>query len=161
MKPKTARASEFRAGELNAGLLLDNQLCFALYAASLAMTKVYRPILRPLGLTYPQYVVMLALWDTGKLSAGSLGERVALDSGTLAPLVRKLKSRGLVERNRNPLDERSVLIALTSRGASLAKRARSVNEQVACATQFTEAQIETLTRSLRRLRASLIESANS
>ena len=97
-----------------AGLHLDGQLCFALYATSLAMTKVYRPLLAPLGLTYPQYVVMLALWQHGELSAGALGERVSLDSGTLVALVRKLMEMALVERRRSANDDRSVLISLTS-----------------------------------------------
>ena len=109
------------ATEQDAGLFLDNQLCFALYAASLAMTKLYRPLLEPLGLTYPQYIVMLALWEHGELSAGGLGERVALDSGTLVPLIRKLKALGLVERQRSTKDDRSVLISLTPRRSAIAR----------------------------------------
>jgi len=136
-------------------LVLDNQLCFALYATSLAMTKVYRPLLAPLGLTYPQYIVMLALWEHTELSVGTLGERVALDSGTLVPLVRKLTASGLAERRRSPTDDRSVLISLTPAGRRLSKRARAVNEQIACATQCTAAQIQVLMRSLKSLRSAL------
>ena len=139
-----------------AGLFLDNQLCFSLYATSLAMTKVYRPLLAPLGLTYPQYVVMLALWEHGELTVGGLGERVALDSGTLAPLVRKLVSLGLVQRQRSASDDRSVLISLTSAGARMSQRAHGVHAQIACATQCTEAELNVLTRSLQTLRASLL-----
>lgn len=139
-----------------AGLFLDNQLCFALYAASLAMTKAYRPLLAPLNLTYPQYVVMLALWQHRQLTAGALGECVALDSGTLVPLVRKLKALGLVERERAPGDDRSVLVSLTPAGRALQKRAHAVHDSVACATQCNSAQRQTLTRSLRKLRGALL-----
>ena len=138
-----------------AALHLDAQLCFALYATSLAMTKVYRPLLAPLGLTYPQYVVMLALWEHGELSAGALGERVSLDSGTLVGLVRKLVAAGLLERSRSASDDRSVLISLTLAGADLRERAHAVHDQVACATQSTAAQAQALVLSLKTLRTSL------
>ena len=140
-------------------MFLDDQLCFALYAASLAMTKVYRPLLEPLGLTYPQYVVMLALWEHGELSAGGLGERVALDSGTLVPLIRKLKAMGLVERQRSASDDRSVLISLTPAGVQLRESARAVNDQVGCATRHTSEQRQALARSLQSLRVALLGGA--
>ncbi|MDQ6630027.1 MAG: MarR family transcriptional regulator [Pseudomonadota bacterium] len=124
------------------------------------MTKVYRPWLAPLGLTYPQFIVMLALWEHGELSAGALGAKVALDSGTLVPLVRKLTASGLVERRRSPTDDRSVLVSLTTLGRNLSKRALSVNERIVCATQCTDAQIQVLMRSLRDLRAALLRSAD-
>ena len=101
------------------GLSLDNQLCFTLHATSLAMTKVYRSLLSRLGLTYPQYILMLALWEVSELSVGALGERVALDSGTFVPLVGKLTALGLVERRRSPVDDRSVLISLMPAGRQL------------------------------------------
>ena len=148
-----ANSSKTRAPALIDELLLDHQLCFTLYATSLAMTKVYRPLLAPLGLTYPQYIVMLALW--------ALGAKVALDSGTLVPLVRKLTALGFVERNRSPVDDRSVLISLTPAGQKLSKRARVVNQQIACATQCTDAQIQLLVRSLKTLRAALQSSAET
>ena len=148
-----------RASPRASGLFLDNQLCFALYATSLAMTKVYRPLLAPLGLTYPQYIVMLALWEHGELSAGKLGERVALDSGTLVALIRKLKAQGLVERRRSPSDDRSVLISLTPAGVRMSQRAHAVHEHVDCATQCTEAQAQALMLSLRDLRTALLDSA--
>ena len=144
---------------LAAGLHLDAQLCFALYATSLAMTKVYRPLLAPLGLTYPQYVVMLALWEHGELSAGALGERVSLDSGTLVALVRKLVAMGLLERRRSAGDDRSVLISLTLAGADLRERAHAVHDQVACATLSTGAQRQALVYSLRTLRSALTSGA--
>ena len=146
-----------RPAARSAGLFLDNQLCFALYAASLAMTKVYRPLLKPLGLTYPQYIVMLALWEHGELSVGALGERVALDSGTLVPLVRKLVAQGLVERLRSAADDRSVLISLTPAGAQLRERAHAVHDQVACATRCTVPQRQALALSLKDLRAALLD----
>ncbi len=124
------------------------------------MTKVYRPWLAPLGLTYPQFIVMLALWEHGELSAGALGAKVALDSGTLVPLVRKLTASGLVERRRSPADDRSVLVSLTTLGRNLSKRALSVNERIVCATQCTDAQIQVLMRSLKDLRAALLRSAD-
>src|SRR5690349_9051070 len=97
-------------------LALDRQLCFALYSASLAMTRLYKPLLEPLGLTYPQYLVMLALWEDAGHSVGSLGDRLALDSGTLTPLLKRLESMGLVDRVRDPADERRVLVHLTAAG---------------------------------------------
>ena len=138
------------------GPSLDDQLCFALYATSLTMTKVYRPLLAPLGLTYPQYVVMLALWEHGEMSAGALGGRVALDAGTLAPLVRKLEAKGLAARRRSASDDRSVLISLTSAGARLRSRAQAVHDRVGCATQHSREQRQALTRSLQDLRAALL-----
>lgn len=140
-------------------LYLDKQLCFALYATSLAMTKVYRPLLSALGITYPQYLVMLALWEHGELSVGQLGKQVALDSGTLVPLIRKLSALELILRRRNPEDDRSVLVTLTPRGSALSQQAHAVHDKVACATQCTEAQRQTLVRSLQNLRASLLETA--
>ena len=161
MSKSATRSTKTRAAARADGLFLDNQLCFMLYATSLAMTKVYRPLLAPLGLTYPQYIVMLALSEHGELSAGALGERVALDSGTLVPLVRKLTALGFVERRRSPSDDRSVLISLMPAGRQLSKRARAVNEQIACATQRADAQIQVLMRSLKSLRAALQSSANA
>ena len=140
-------------------LFLDAQLCFTLYATSLAMTKAYRPLLTPMGLTYPQFVVMLALWQHGEMTAGSLGEQVALDSGTLVPLVRKLTTQGLVKRERNPADDRSVLISLTAAGLKQVNGAKVVKDKIACATQLSPAEIQTLMRSLKKLRAALTGSA--
>src|SRR5256885_12152698 len=89
-------------------LRLDNQLCFALYSASLAMTKLYKPLLDELGLTYPQYLVMLALWEQDGLAVSGLGERLSLDSGTLTPLLKRLEAAGLISRLRDVEDERRV-----------------------------------------------------
>ena len=138
-----------------ASLFLDNQLCFALYAASLAMTKTYRPLLAPLGLTYPQYVVMLALWQQRELSAGALAQAVSLDAGTLVPLVRKLVAQGLLARRRSNDDERVVLISVTPAGLALTRRAHAVHEQVGCSTQRSASERKALTASLQALRISL------
>src|SRR5437763_17166451 len=89
-------------------LLLDNRLCFALYSASLAMTKLYKPLLEELGLTYPQYLAMLVLWERDGLTVSELGERLSLDSGTLTPLLKRLEAAGLVSRVRDTRDERRV-----------------------------------------------------
>ena len=137
-------------------LHLDHQLCFALYATSLAMTKVYRPLLAALGLTYPQYVVMLALWQHGETAAGALGQRVALDSGTLSPLVRKLVAQGWLQRQRSASDDRSVLISLTAAGAALRDQAHAVHAQVGCATQCSAEQLRSMTDGLHSLRRALM-----
>ena len=138
-----------------ANLFLDNQLCFALYAASLAMTKTYRPLLAPLGLTYPQYVVMLALWQQRELTAGALAQAVALDAGTLVPLVRKLVTQGLLARRRSDEDERVVLISVTPAGHALQRRAHAVHDQVACITQRSASERKVLTATLQALRSAL------
>ena len=157
LKPRPAKSSPANADARAraASLFLDNQLCFALYASSLAMTKVYRPLLAPLGLTYPQYIVLLALWEHRELSVGSLGEQVALDSGTLVPLIRKLAAQGLVIRQRSANDDRSVLISLTPTGLALSERAYAVHDQVACTTQRTPAELQALVQSLHSLRIAL------
>jgi MarR family transcriptional regulator, organic hydroperoxide resistance regulator len=101
-------------------LELDLQLCFPLYAASRALTRAYAPLLEPFGLTYPQYLTLLALWSgPAEQSVGELGDRLSLDSGTLTPLLKRLEAAGLVTRRRDPADERRVIVGLTSRGESL------------------------------------------
>ena len=139
-----------------ADLFLSNQLCFALYSASLAMSKAYRPLLAPLGLTYPQYVVMLALWQHRSLTAGALAATVALDAGTLVPLVRKLVARGLVQRQRSSLDDRSVILSLTAAGSVLQQQAHAVHSKAAFSTQCSAQQRKALTEELQALRAALI-----
>ncbi|WP_054816170.1 MarR family winged helix-turn-helix transcriptional regulator [Nocardia arizonensis] len=114
-------------------LRLDNQVCFALYAASRAVTRLYRPLLDSLGLTYPQYLVMLVLWEHGRMSVKDLGAALELDSGTLSPLLKRLESAGMLTRGRSPEDERSVRVELTESGSALRARARSVPRQLACA----------------------------
>lgn len=136
-------------------LLLDHQLCFALYSSSLAMTKLKKPLLSELGLTYPQYLVMLVLWETETLSVSELGNRLALDSGTLTPLLKRLAVSGLVSRTRDAADERRVLVSLTDAGRALRRRAEGIPEQMLCATQCPVEEIQALTRRLHALRSTL------
>ncbi|USQ97155.1 MarR family winged helix-turn-helix transcriptional regulator [Caulobacter sp. RL271] len=114
-------------------LRLDNQLCFALYGAANRMTRLYRPLLDALGLTYPQYLVMLVLWERNPQTVGALGEALDLDSSTLTPLLKRLEAGGLVERRRDPEDERRVIVALTDKGRTLRDQAEAIPEQMICA----------------------------
>jgi DNA-binding MarR family transcriptional regulator len=118
--------SELRAPSL----ALDEQLCFALYAASRAMTARYRPMLEAIGLTYPQYLVMLVLWDDGPSTVSQIGSRLRLDSGTLSPLLKRLEQHGLITRRRRADDERSVEIRLTDDGAALRGKAEAVPQEM-------------------------------
>lgn len=111
-------------------MTLDDLLCFDLYAASRAVTARYRPLLDPLGLTYPQYLVMVVLWEGSPVTMRELGDRLHLDSGTLSPLVRRLQDDGLVAKRRRPEDERSVEISLTAEGRALRRRAVKVPQQM-------------------------------
>jgi MarR family transcriptional regulator, organic hydroperoxide resistance regulator len=140
-------------------LALDAQLCFALYSASLAMTKLYKPLLAPLGLTYPQYLVMLVLWEQDGQPVSAIGERLTLDSGTLTPLLKRLEAAGLVQRLRDAGDERRVLVQLTNGGRALKARARSVPRQVLCATDCQIEEISRLTQRLKTLRDNLAQAA--
>lgn len=113
-------------------LRLDNQLCFLLYAGSRAITKKYRPLLENMGLTYPQYLVMLVLWENDRVPVKNLGKKLNLDTGTLTPLLKRLEAAGLIERKRTSVDERSVEINLTEKGHSLKSQAYSVPEELLC-----------------------------
>ena len=133
-------------------LLLDNQLCFALYSASLAMTKLYKPLLEDLGLTYPQYLVMLVLWEQDGLTVSALGERLFLDSGTLTPLLKRMEQSGLVTRQRSAEDERRVEVRLTSDGKKLKTRTASVPACVVEAAGCPISELMTLTHEVQALR---------
>jgi DNA-binding MarR family transcriptional regulator len=139
----------------DAALLLDNQLCFALYSASLAMTKLYKPLLDELGLTYPQYLVMLVLWEGDGLMVSELGQRLSLDSGTLTPLLKRLETAGLVSRLRDAADERRVHIHLTAAGRRLKTRAAKVPACVLAASQCSIPELLQLTSQVRALRERL------
>jgi DNA-binding MarR family transcriptional regulator len=139
-------------------LKLDHQLCFALYSASLAMTKFYKPLLDPLGLTYPQYLVMLVLWEGDGITVSQLGERVALDSGTLTPLLKRLEASDLVRRLRDTADERRVLLQLTPAGRALKSKAMAVPESMACASGCALDELAALTARLKALRDQLADS---
>ena len=124
--------------------VLEDQLCFALYAASRAMTARYRPLLDAVGLTYPQYLVMMLLWEEDNQTVGQLGARLSLDSGTLSPLLKRLTSAGLVTRHRRVEDERSVSIALTEAGRSLREKADAISEEIICALDLDRVEFKEL-----------------
>lgn len=133
-------------------LSLDRQLCFALYSASLAMTKLYKPLLAPLGLTYPQYLVMMVLWEHQDLTVNDLGRRLQLDSGTLTPLLKRLEAAGLVQRQRDQEDERRVRITLTEAGVALKEKAETVPRAIACQVAMQEPEFLSLRTTLTSLR---------
>ncbi|MFD3548344.1 MarR family winged helix-turn-helix transcriptional regulator [Streptomyces sp. NPDC058655] len=136
-------------------LRLDGQICFALNAATRAFGGLYRVVLKDLGLTYPQYLVMLVLWEHGELPVKQIGHHLRLDSGTLSPLLKRLEAAGLVRRERNSEDERSVRAGLTAEGAALRARAVEVPRRIAAATGFDLAEIQELQGRLARLTAAL------
>lgn len=131
-----------------AELRLDNQVCFALYRASRSIIQMYRPVLDELGLTYPQYLVMLVLWEQEPITMRALGERLDLDSGTLTPLLKRLQTAGLVSRGRNADDERSVVVELTAKGRALRLRAEDIPRRLACATELTADELVALRSTL-------------
>lgn len=118
-------------------LKLDNQLCFALYACSRSLTRLYRPLLSKLGITYPQYLVLMVLWEDKKQSVSTLGERLLLDSGTLTPLLKRMEKNGLVQRIRSREDERKVFVQLTDNGEKLKIQAYAVPKQMFCNSGLT------------------------
>lgn len=138
---------------------LDAQLCFALYSAQLAMSKVYRQLLAGLDLTYPQYLVMLVLWERDGITVSDLGERLFLDSATLTPLLKRMQVAGLVTRTRGLEDERQVLISLTEAGRAMKSMASSVPGAVFCAAECPPDAAKSLMAELRRLRSSLARHA--
>lgn len=139
------------------GLLLDDQLCFALYSTSLAMNKVYRGLLRELGLTYPQYLVMMVLWERDELTVSEIGERLFLDSATLTPLLKRLEAAGLLQRKRAVSDERQVIVSLTTEGRRVRARAESVPEGVVCAVQCSPDELASTKKALEKLRKRLLK----
>jgi DNA-binding MarR family transcriptional regulator len=133
-------------------LLLGNQLCFAIYSSAHAFNRVYKPLLDRLGLTYPQYLVMLVLWEGDGLTVGDIGERLQLDSGTLTPLLKRLEAAELVKRTRSSEDERQVLIALTSRGLALREKARTVPHAILAASACSVSELSAMKNQLLGLR---------
>src|SRR5689334_12590871 len=136
-------------------LRLDQQICFSLNAASRAFGGVYRVLLKDLGLTYPQYLVMLVLWEHGDLPVKKLGEHLRLDSGTLSPLLKRLEAAGLVRRERSTRDERSVEVGLTAEGTAMRERAEQVPRRIAAATGFDVEEIRRLRTGLDELTSAL------
>lgn len=140
---------------VDAMLQLDNQLCFALYSTSLAMTKLYKPMLEELGLTYPQYLAMLVLWEQDGLTVSELGERLYLDSGTLTPLLKRMEAAGLVSRIRAVQDERRVHITLTAAGRKLKAKAAKIPGCIMSATQCSIPERVSLTQQVQSFRKRL------
>ncbi|GAB2775763.1 MarR family transcriptional regulator [Nocardioides salsibiostraticola] len=136
---------------------LDQQLCFALYSASRAMTGAYRTGLAGLGLTYPQYVVLLVLWEVDAVSMGELSRRLHLDSATLSPLLKRLEQRGLITRHRSPTDERTVELACTPQGHALEASVRAVQREAQSATGLTSTELADLRDDLHRVAGRLRE----
>ena len=139
-------------------LRLDNQVCFALYSASLAMTKLYKPLLDDIGLTYPQYLVMLVLWERDGITVSELGERLFLDSATLTPLLKRMEQAGLLNRARAASDERQVIISLTQQGDQLRHEAALLPEAILTASHCSVEQVVDMKQQLNQLRDSLMKS---
>lgn len=140
-----------RRGARVESLRLDNQLCFALYAATNRMTRLYQPLLSALGLTYPQYLVMLVLWERRSLSVGAIGELLDLDSGTVTPLLKRLETAGFVTRVRDTADERRVVVSLTDAGLALRDRAVEIPGELACRVPIDREEAVALRDQLKKL----------
>jgi DNA-binding MarR family transcriptional regulator len=148
-----------KSDKLNQVPQLDDQLCFALYSTSLAMTKLYRKLLRKLELTYSQYLVMMVLWQQDELTVSDIGQRLFLDSATLTPLLKRMEAQGLITRERAKADERQVIIMLTKAGNALRKQAAEVPKAVLCAVECTPAEAIGMREQLAVLRTALMKSA--
>jgi MarR family transcriptional regulator, organic hydroperoxide resistance regulator len=138
-------------------LRLDNQICFAVYSAAHAFTRFYKPLLERLGLTYPQYLVMLALWERDGVPLKDIGERLFLDSGTLTPLLKRLEAAQLIKRTRGTEDERQVMIALTPQGHALKEKARTVPSSLLQASACSVAELSAMKNEIVALRDRLNE----
>lgn len=141
-------------------LALDNQLCFAFYSVSHAFSRAYRQFLDPLGLTYPQYVVLLVLWERDDLTVKEIGDRLFLDSGTLTPLLKRLESAGHIRRTRDKKDERQVRISLTDSARTLREKAEDIPKQVGCVLGLSFDEVQGLTQEIAKLRRKLHDSAS-
>jgi DNA-binding MarR family transcriptional regulator len=136
----------------DAPLLLGNQICFAIYSTAHAFNRVYKPLLDRLGLTYPQYLVMLVLWERDGVPVKDIGQRLFLDSGTLTPLLKRLETAQLIQRTRSTADERQVLIALTSQGQALREKAGTVPQSILAASACSVAELSAMKNDLVALR---------
>lgn len=137
-------------------LKIDNFICFALYSAGHAFTRLYKPLLDPLGLTYPQYLVMAVLWEKDGRTVGEIGEKLLLESSTLTPLLKRLETAGMLRRTRDQDDERVVRIQLTPKGAALKQKAAEIPQAIGCATNITVAEVMKLTSEIKALREKLL-----
>ncbi|NHD18162.1 MULTISPECIES: MarR family transcriptional regulator [unclassified Actinopolyspora] len=142
-------------------LRLERQLCFVLHATSRAFDTLYRPVLSQLGLTYPQYLVMLTVWEHGELTVKELGNLLRLDSGTLSPLLKRLEKAGFVRRERSAVDERSVLVNATDQGRQLREQARDIPRRILSATGLDENRLSELYNELSRVTSALDTAAES
>ena len=141
----------------NNPLPLDDQLCYAIYSAGMAIQRVYKPLLDDLGLTYPQYLVLNVLWREDKLTVGSIAERLALESSTLTPLLKRLEVAGLLRRTRNPANERQVVVALTDKGRELRSRAGCLADALLSSSGQSPAHLNQINRDVRELRDAIYE----
>lgn len=136
-------------------LTIDDLLCFALYSAGHTFTRLYKPMLDPLGLTYPQFLVMIALWEKDDRTVSEIGERLLLESSTLTPLLKRLETAGLIKRARDRDDERVVRITLTRQGTTLREKASTIPEAIGCATSLTLNDVKKLAGEITALRKKL------
>lgn len=136
-------------------LLLNKQLCFAIYSANLALNNVYRKSLAKMDITYSQYLVMLVLWEKDDLTVSEIGSKLFLDSATLTPLLKRLETAGLLSRNRSQKDERQVIISLTDAGKQLKEQAEDIPAQIQCASQLDDESLKVLRAQLLHLRDNL------
>ncbi|MBV6751921.1 MULTISPECIES: MarR family winged helix-turn-helix transcriptional regulator [Pseudomonas] len=139
-------------------LLLDNQVCFALHSTSLLMTKVYKPLLQALNLTYPQYLAMMVLWEKDGLTVGEISTRLLTDPGSLTPLLKRLESEGLLSRTRSKEDERVVIVELTEQGRALREQARGIPQCILAASGDSLERLRALQAELVALRGHLQDS---
>jgi len=137
-------------------LRLDNQICFAVYSAAHAFNRVYKPLLDRLGLTYPQYLVMLVLWERDDIPVKEIGDKLLLDSGTLTPLLKRLEAAGLIKRIRSRQDERQVLISLSAQGHELRDKAKTLPQAILAASACSIGELSELKRELIELRDRLL-----
>ncbi|SFK39255.1 MarR family winged helix-turn-helix transcriptional regulator [Methylocapsa palsarum] len=135
---------------------LDQQFCFAVYSTQHALNKIYAPLLERLGLTYPQYLVMLVLWETDDLTVKAIGNRLQLDSGTLTPLLKRVEAMGLIGRARDPGDERQVRVKLSASGSRLRREAKGIASEVSRATGRSNDDLKAIRKDLRKVRNALL-----
>lgn len=137
---------------------LDDQVCYAIYSAGMAIQRVYKPLLDRLGLTYPQYLVLNVLWRTDRQTVGAIADSLALESSTLTPLLKRLEAAGLLQRTRNPENERQVVIALTDRGRAIRAEAGCLKDALLAASRQPVANLGNLNRDVRQLRDAIYQS---
>jgi len=155
--PSSCSSVEEDNSSIQPSLLLNQQLCFGLYSTSLAMSKLYRKLLKQLDITYPQYLVMMVLWEHDGLTLSQIGERLFLDSATLTPLLKRMEATGLLTRTRAADDERHIIITLTEHGKHLKEKAKKIPLSVFCATKCPAEELVSLHEQIIKLRKNLME----